>query len=670
MGGRIGLLDLFSRWDRLGEPIPLVELRRELGRLALGRADLAECIAFNDRSYQRILLHSGESYEALLLCWRSGQRSAIHDHVGSACAVYVVEGSVTETVFLPSPCGRLVPTRSRTMNAGSVCASQGADIHQMGNLEPTGCDLLTLHVYSPPLVGMRSYSIGETVLADNDALIGSRPPTIAAILGRGRAGDPPASGSAMDFMSPGASPADRAPVVAIVGGGFSGTLVAVNLTRLARGRPLRVLLFERRERFARGVAYGTSCPQHLLNVPAGMMSALPDEPDHFLGWLQARDPSAQRGTFAPRQLYGEYLEDLLSAAAKAPGATIELVRDEVVAIDLVDDEDGPCVALTGLDGRRVRADQAILALGNPTPQDPLPGLDLGRAAKDYRNNPWDEDVLGGLDRDDAILLIGTGLTAVDLIVEARVGGLRGPILVVSRHGLLPFPHKAVPPRPHVLGAPGGNPKVRSLLRQVRQEATRCTTDGGDWRTVVDSLRPAVQGIWRSFDNTEKRRFLRHLSAHWDVHRHRVAPDVARIVEESRRDGQLTIIAGRVLALDERDGRVEVTLMPRGSSEPRTVRVRRVVNCTGPTRDIRIGRTPLLGCLIDGGYCRPDALSMGLEATDAGALIAADGLPSDRLYALGPLLKGRLWETTAVRELRVQALELAKHLMESTHHYCI
>ncbi|MGE5755495.1 MAG: FAD/NAD(P)-binding protein, partial [Planctomycetaceae bacterium] len=352
-------------------------------------------------------------------------------------------------------------------------------------------------------------------------------------------------------------PAPKSPVLAIVGSGFSGTLVAVNLVRLAEGRPLRVVLFEKRERFARGAAYSTTCPQHLLNVPAGMMSALVDEPDHFLSWLQARDPEAHRGTFAPRQVYGAYLEGLLRDAANTPGATIELVRDEVV--DLVAEGPGPGVRLIGRNGSRLRADQVVLALGNPTPQDPIPGPSRAQGLENYLSIPWEDGALDGLDEEDSVLLIGSGLTAVDLIVEARAKGHKGPMIVVSRHGLLPFPHAQVPPLPHGLAADGAARTVRSLLRHVRQEASRYASEGGDWRAIIDSLRPVTQTIWHSFDEGEKARFVRHLSSRWDVHRHRIAPEVARIVDEARRDGQLTVIAGRVLALDERGDRVAVTL---------------------------------------------------------------------------------------------------------------
>jgi uncharacterized NAD(P)/FAD-binding protein YdhS len=449
----------------------------------------------------------------------------------------------------------------------------------------------------------------------------------------------------------------RPQVIAIVGGGFSGTLVAVHLARLAGGPPIKVLLFERGERFARGVAYGTSSPHHLLNVPAGMMSALPDEPAHFLEWLQARDPDAHAGTFAPRRLYGEYLEELLTHAARWDGAAIELIRGEIVDVC----EDGPGVTLRGRDGSRTRAHRAVLALGHPRPGDPLEGAEALKANGVYRENPWEDGVLDGLTPGDAIVLIGSGLSAVDLIVEARANDLRGPITVVSRHGLFPRAHRSFFPCSTSPIDLDGFTTLPSVLSHLRREAARCEREGGDWRAAVDALRPHLQRVWRSFGATEKERFLRHLVSLWDVHRHRVAPEIDRILQEARRAGQLTGIAGRVRGIEERGDGVAIRLVRRGRPDEETLLARRVINCTGPSRDVRADHSPLVEELIARGLARPDALGMGLEAAESGALLNAAGVRSERLFTLGPLLKGQLWETTAVRELRNQALDLARHI---------
>ena len=458
-------------------------------------------------------------------------------------------------------------------------------------------------------------------------------------------------------MNPISIPMPSPPVVAVVGGGFSGTMVAVNLARQAAGRPLRVLLFERAGRFARGVAYGTSCPEHLLNVPAGLMSALVDKPGHFLDWLQIRDPGAHAGTFAPRMHYGEYLADLL--ARETDRGTVELVRDE--AVDLIAHPQGVIVA--GARRGHFRADRVVLALGNPRPQDPIDDLAPLAATGHYVPDPWAQAPLAGLAPTDSVVLVGSSLTAVDLVVEARTAGFRGPITVLSRHGLMPMRHRAFEPRA-IAPVDDATPATpRSVLRHLRSEAGRCEREGGDWRSAVDALRPSIPGLWKGFTPDQKRRFVRHLGTRWDVHRHRLAPHVHDTVEAARDAGQLAVVAGRLVRLDPKGAGVEVSLTRRGSSTPETLFAHRVVNCTGPSRCLRPGMSPLVDALIARGLGRPDPLALGLEVTDAGALISPTGAAQGRIFALGPILKGQLWETTAVRELRVQAHDLSRHLLD-------
>jgi uncharacterized NAD(P)/FAD-binding protein YdhS len=453
--------------------------------------------------------------------------------------------------------------------------------------------------------------------------------------------------------------------VAIVGGGFSGTMVAVQLARLAGASPLRVAILEKGERFARGVAYGTRSDRHLLNVPAGLMSALPDEPTHFLDWLRARDPAAHEGTFAPRRLYGDYLDDLLRAARSGSSVRIDLVGSEAVSMHPAGDP-GPFRIATR-DGATIAADRVVLALGHQEPQR-LAGWRVDPGPDAYVSNPWSSWAFRGLGRDESVALIGTGLTAVDLVVEARAGGHRGAIYAISRHGLLPSRHPSspAPPRPHFSMAPAGAaPTARGLVRRLRADAEAWQADGGDWQSVVDSVRPVAQSLWGSLGDRERRRFLRHVASRWDVHRHRLAPAIDDAIQDSRRSGQFEVIAARVRGFCHENGGVTVCLQRRGCDESETLRVRRVINCTGPGRDIRACTSPLLRSILDGGIGRSGPLALGLEVTGSGALVRADGLPHVNLFAVGPLLKERLWETTAVRELRSQALELARGLLASS-----
>ncbi len=658
MQGYQRILELFDAWDERDVAIPFPELVESLRGLELERADLAGALVFADRNYRRIAIRRRPHYEALVLCWKSGQRSPIHNHLGSSCVVRVVEGRATETSYVPSPCGKLVPQRSRTFAAGSVTGCRDAAIHQMANLEPPGQDLITLHVYSPPPSCWNYFTLDVTTLADHDRLLREGAETVVVNFGQSMSIAPEGS-RALVVTAP--SSIDSGPAIAIVGGGFSGAMVAVHLARLAGPEALRVVLFEKTERLARGIAYGTRCDQHLLNVPAGLMSALPEEPTHFLDWLRAVDPSAHAGTFAPRRVYGDYLEALLHSSAKTSTARIDFVSDEVVDMDLGDDCNS--VHIKTRKGERVRADRVVLALGHPLPEEPQ-GIELAGIGRGYVADPWSAGALGDLAADSPIALVGSGLTAVDLIVEAHANGHHGVIYTISRHGLFPCRHQTSSgiPRPHIAITADSRATARGLLRHVRSEVAVSQAQGNDWRSVVDSLRPVTQTLWRSLGDSERARFVRHLAPRWDVHRHRVAPQIDDLLQAARRSGRLVVVAGRVLSLADRNGTIEMSFRRRGAPEAETLQVHRVINCTGPARDVRLGSSHLLRSMIARGIGRPGPLALGLDVADSGALIRQDGGEHDRIYAIGPLLKERLWETTAVRELRNQTLELARRLI--------
>lgn len=453
--------------------------------------------------------------------------------------------------------------------------------------------------------------------------------------------------------------APRVPVVAIVGSGFSGTMVAVNLARRAGTTPLKIVLIERGERFARGAAYGTTSPHHLLNVAAGHMSALPDQPGHFLEWLRSKLPGADAGTFAPRRLYGEYLEDLLTRHLADSPVSVARVRDEI--IDLRETHLG--VILHGRDGSRTRADHVVLALGHAKPAPPVDGASTPFLGRAYAENPWTVDPLEGLAADDPMILVGSGLTAVDAILDAHARGHRGRLTAISRHGLLPCRHERFAAKPVTSVNLASPLTVRAVFRHFRDEAARIERGGGDWRGVFESLRGDFPALWSALDGAEKARFLRHAAPIWDVHRHRMAPEAARKIDELRSRGQLDVIAGRLRSIEAQGDRLVVTFVRRGHANVETFTTPRVINCTGPARRIAPCHSPLVGALFARGLAIPDPLSLGLMAGVDGAILNASGERTGRLFGLGPILKGARWETTAVRELRSQAYELAGHILK-------
>lgn len=432
--------------------------------------------------------------------------------------------------------------------------------------------------------------------------------------------------------------------IVVLGGGFTGTLLAINLLRHAGPR---VTLIERRPQVARGAAYGTDQPSHLLNVRAANMSAFPDDPGHFARWLAAHGEPAS--SFASRQRYGTYLSELL--AETQPRERFHVIRDE--AVDVAPGADSVLVTLKS--GATIFADVAVLALGNLPPHVPS-GIDPATVGSElYRADPWTSDITGGLADDDTVLLLGTGLTAVDAVLTLDDAGFRGRIVALSRRGLVPRVHADGAAHPAArTERPTGS--VSALLHEVRR---RAETIG--WRGAIDELRPWTQPLWQAASADDRARFLRHLRPWWDVHRHRLAPAVAARIEALRTAGRLEIVAGKAIAIDGAAGQARLTWRPRGSDAVAERRVHRIVNCTGPGGDLRRTSEPLLRRLTEAGIIRPDALRLGVDVTSQAQVIGRSGDASARLLALGPMTRGVFWEITAVPDIRRQVWDIARRL---------
>jgi uncharacterized NAD(P)/FAD-binding protein YdhS len=425
--------------------------------------------------------------------------------------------------------------------------------------------------------------------------------------------------------------------VAIIGAGASGTLTAVQYARIA-GEGARGALIDAGARAARGLAYGTPYGAHLLNVPAARMSAFPDDPEHFYRWLRARYASAQPGTFAPRALYGDYLASLL---ADEPAYT-RVQRMGGSAVGLTRSSDDWLVHLH--DGRTLAARNVVLALGNLPPADPL-HLD-GDPPTEYIRDPWAPGAAVGLSPDAPVLLIGSGLTAVDVAVALRHEGHRGPIYALSRHGRLPHAHTAFTPAP--VAFPSACATPRSALRYVRGRVAA----GEEWRAVVDSLRPHTTAIWQGWSLSQRSSFLRHLKNLWDVHRHRAAPEV-------RAELSVELLRGRIVSLRSSSSGIAVEWRAYGAPAAEVLSVARVINCTGPASDYARLDLPLVVQMRRAGWLTPDPLRLGVETSMDGQLLDPSGAPVAGLFTLGPLRRPALWESTAIPEIRQQAAALAK-----------
>jgi uncharacterized NAD(P)/FAD-binding protein YdhS len=455
--------------------------------------------------------------------------------------------------------------------------------------------------------------------------------------------------------------------IAIVGAGFSGTATAIQLLRRHGDKPLQITLVNRHPDLGRGVAYGTHSPTHLLNVPAGRMSLFPDDGGDFLCHAQAADHSITGADFVPRSLYGSYLGTRLKEAiAAAPQAKLQSLTGEVVDLRLT--AGGHRTLLELADGAYIEADRVVLTTGNYSPADPSVPDKAFFDSSLYIRDPWAPGAFDGVRMELPVLLIGTGLTMIDVALELKRRGFADQLFALSRRGLLPQAHRhhtGMPLAPKVVGdmLRNGPAKVRRYLRVLRL----CVEElpGTDWRDIIGGLRPITAELWQALDIKERRRFLRHLQPYWDTHRHRMAPSASLQLAALLGACRLVMTSGRLVRLESKDGQnVQVTWRARGTSANAEFEVGTVINCTGPQTQLAHISDRLMQSLLRQGLIRPDALGLGIETDASDALVDRVGGSSEVIYYTGPLLRARYWECTAVPELRVAASRLAERLVVS------
>lgn len=168
-------------------------------------------------------------------------------------------------------------------------------------------------------------------------------------------------------------------------------------------------------------------------------------------------------------------------------------------------------------------------------------------------------------------------------------------------------------------------------------------------------------MWRAADAEKRSRFLRHLRPFWDVHRHRIAPQVEARLARMRADGRWVVRAGKVVKVTVDEAGLAVQLRARGGQEIETLQVARVVNCTGPLGDLRRTGDRLLQRLAERGDIRPDPLSIGIDVDRQCRAIASDGSAQQRLFVVGPMTRGAHWEIVAVPDIRRQVWTLARDI---------
>ncbi|WJK07636.1 FAD/NAD(P)-binding protein [Pseudomonas fluorescens] len=457
--------------------------------------------------------------------------------------------------------------------------------------------------------------------------------------------------------------------ILIVGGGLSGTMLAVQLLRLPGRR--KILVIEPRAELGRGEAYSAVELGHTLNGNAARMSVDPDNADDLTQWLtdhiagggwpesdQQHVPVSE--LFPPRGLFGVYVQQRLAEAQQVgaqQGATVEHVRAEVIDVQVSSDS----VQLTLTDCQQLHGAFAVLATGMfpaaRTPQKESSGLNA--AALD----PWDVAAMRQLDPQSTVLIIGSGLTMVDAVVSLEQAGHRGPIEVFSRHGLLPHVRRQPPAWVDFLAEDYSIRTPRQLLRELRRHCRDAIAQGIDWQAPLDTVRAHIGRLWSQASDVQRRQFVRHVRPWWESHHHRSPPLSAELVERMHREGRLRIHAASYKGLEPVSGEgVSIRIRPRGEAETRVVQGAALINSSGIEYDWRRVARPLPQQLLARGLVRPGPLALGIAAAVDGAVLDVEGRVSNRLFAMGPPLRGMWWESTAVTDVALQAKALAARLV--------
>lgn len=446
--------------------------------------------------------------------------------------------------------------------------------------------------------------------------------------------------------------------VAIIGAGFSGMILAVNLMR-GGGPGDELIVIEKRRELGLGQAYSTRDETHLLNIPPAGMSPFSRQPMAFAEYLKTRglldtgDTTQLENFYAPRKLFGEYLRHIVATQLQPGEGRPRLTRVEGEAIEIIA---GNEIKLA--DGRSFHADRIVLALGNLPPKPLRAATEL--EADVYSADPWVPGAVDAIAPDANVLLIGTGLTMLDYIQSLGARDHQGQIIAVSRHGLVP--RRSLTPnywKPFI--DPEKRYTVRQLLRVVRQQIAEAACKGESWQSVLNSFRFSTQKLWTHFSPAEQARFIRHVRPWWDVHRHRIAPAVADRVEAMQASGRLRVVAGHLDHLKRTAKGVDVTIQRRASKDRMTVTVQKIVNCSGPNYDFATSGEILLKRLLEDGRISLNRHKLGLQVGDNFAAVERNGVTADDLFAMGPMLRGQYWEINAVAEIVGQAEMMATWL---------
>ncbi len=454
--------------------------------------------------------------------------------------------------------------------------------------------------------------------------------------------------------------------VAIIGNGFSGLMVARHLIDLG-DTSLSISIFEKQHQPGRGIAYSPQSEQVLLNVVAAKMSAFPDKPTHFVEWLSKQtqflndDIELLKNSFVSRSIYGKYLNKLwIETLELAFSKKIYLELFQLEITDLISFETNICIQSFN---NEFKVDKVILATGNQLPGNPKELTEDSMLSNRYFQNPWNYK-LDSIDTQKPIFIIGNGLTMVDTVIQLREQNRSNKIISLSPHGFHILPHRNFSyTLPDWVSELSQQPTLLELVSAINKQLKSLHKHGISAEPLIDSIRPHTQRFWRGFSYSEKVRFMRHFRHLWGLARHRLPFVTYDIIQKERINGSLSIKSGKVISAKPVENGIEISYRDNSIKQNKTIVAAALINCTGPESDITKTNSSLLQNCLEKGYIQQDELKLGISANiNTFETINAAGKENWKVFAIGSLLRGELWESTAVNELRIQAKNLAAAIL--------
>jgi len=454
--------------------------------------------------------------------------------------------------------------------------------------------------------------------------------------------------------------------VAIIGNGFSGLMVARNLVDLGTSH-LILSVFEKQHQPGQGIAYSPQSEQALLNVVAAKMSAFPDKPTHFVEWLSTQpqflddDIELIKNSFVSRSIYGKYLNELwLETRELALLKKIHLELFQLEITDLTYYEKKICLQASE---NEFLVDKVILATGNQLPGNPRGLKGETVLSNRYFQNPWSYK-LDSIDTQKPIFIIGNGLSMVDTVIQLREQKRSNKIISLSPHGFHILPHRNFTySLPDWISKLSQQPTLLELVSAINKQLKSLHKHGISAEPLIDSLRPHSQRFWRGLSHSEKARFMRHFRHLWGLARHRLPFVTYDIIQKERINGTLSIISGYIISVAPIEDGIEIIYFDKNLKQNQSILAESLINCTGPESDITKTNSTLLQNCLKKEYIQQDELKLGIKANiNSFETINAAGKENEQVFAIGNLLRGELWESTAVNELRLQAKNLASAIL--------